>query len=211
MRKISFLLLALVVLSFLIALFFYPRMPEQLASHWNSRGEVNGYMPKFWGSFLVPIILSAMIILFILIPKIDPLRKNVEKFKKHYYNFIIALSFFMIIMQLQIALWNAGIKISPNILIPIALGLLFYYLGTIMQHFERNWFIGIRTPWTLSSDEVWEKTHKIGGKLFKYAAIIALLGVFFSGYAVWFVIIPVLLVVLLVFVYSYIEYQKLKK
>ena len=211
MKKINFLFLGFVILSFIIALYFYPSMPEQTASHWNAKGEVDDYMPKFWGTFLIPIILFGIIILFMLIPKIDPLKKNIEKFKKHYHTFIIVFSLFMILIQLHGALWNIGFKISPNIIMPIALGFLFYYLGVIMEHFKRNWFIGIRIPWTLSSDKVWEKTHKIGGKLFKYAAVIVLLGMFFNDYAIWFIIIPILFVVVFVLVYSYVEYNKIKK
>ncbi|MEK7202903.1 MAG: SdpI family protein [Patescibacteria group bacterium] len=68
--------------------------------------------------------------------------------------------------------------------------------------------IGIRTPWTLSSDLVWEKTHKIGGKLFKITGVIAFVGIFFQSYALFFIFIPVILVAIYTIVYSYFEYQK---
>jgi len=60
-----------------------------------------------------------------------------------------------------------------------ALGILFYYCGILIENAKRNWFIGIRTPWTLSNEKVWERTHKIGGKLFKIAGLIAFLWYFF--------------------------------
>jgi len=71
-----------------------------------------------------------------------------------------------------------------------------------------NWFIGIRTPWTLSSEKVWDKTHKIGGRLFKIAGIIAIGGILFQNYAIFFIIVPILLAAIYSVVFSYIEYQK---
>lgn len=89
-----------------------------------------------------------------------------------------------------------------------AFGMLFYCCGILTENAKRNWFIGIRTPWTLSNEKVWEKTHKIGGKLFKIAGVIALLGIAFQSYALFFILVPVILVATYTTVYSYIEYQK---
>ena len=90
----------------------------------------------------------------------------------------------------------------------MGLGLLFYYTGILLEHAERNWFIGIRTPWTLSSERVWKKTHKRGGILFKISGIIAAFSIFFQAYAFYFTIIPILLVALYTIVYSYYEYER---
>jgi uncharacterized membrane protein len=89
-----------------------------------------------------------------------------------------------------------------------AFSVLFYYAGVLTENAKQNWFIGIRTPWTLSSEAVWNKTHKLGGKLFKLAALIGLLGLLVPDYAIWMVIIPVLLVAAYTMVYSYVEFQK---
>ncbi len=75
-KKCTAALLALVLISFLISLYFYPRLPDEVASHWNARGEVNGYTSRFWGAFSMPVLLLGIAALLILIPKIDPLRKN---------------------------------------------------------------------------------------------------------------------------------------
>jgi len=77
-----------------------------------------------------------------------------------------------------------------------------------MENAKRNWFIGIRTPWTLSSDGVWKKTNLIGGKLFKIAGIIAIIGSFFQDYIIFFIIVPIISIAIFTIVYSYIEYQK---
>ncbi|MDZ7262279.1 MAG: SdpI family protein [candidate division KSB1 bacterium] len=208
MRKTEIVILALVLLSFLIGSYFYPRLPEKVASHWNTRGEVDGYMSKFWGLFLMPFVLIGLALLFIAIPRIDPLKANIEKFRKYFDGFIVLFFIFMLAIYLQIILWNTRIKISPNIAFPIGLGLLFFYIGILCEKAKRNWFIGIRTPWTLSNENVWERTHKIGGKLFKIAGVVALLGIFFKNYAFFFVIVPVILVAIYTVAYSYFDYQK---
>ena len=208
MRKSEIIILGILLLSLIINIYFYPQMPEKMASHWNAQGQVDDYMSKFWGLFLIPIILIGLALLFVAIPRIDPLKANIEKFRKYYDGFIILFLVFMLSIHFQVILWNLGIKISPNIIVPIDIGILFFYTGILCENAKRNWFIGIRTPWTLSSERVWEKTHKIGGKLFKIAGVIAFVGVFFQSYALFFVLVPVISVALYTIIYSYIEYQK---
>ncbi len=207
-KKIIITVFALLLLSFAVSFYFYPQIPDKMATHWNAKGEVDGYMSKFWGMFLFPFILVGLVLLFIVIPLIDPLKDNIKKFRKYYEGFIVFFLIFMLSVHLFILLWNTGIKISPNVLMPAGIGLLFFYIGILSENAKRNWFIGIRTPWTLSSDRVWNKTHKIGGKLFKIAGIIAFIGVFFRNYARFFILIPVILAAVYVVVYSYIEYRK---
>lgn len=194
----------------MISIYSYPQMPEEMATHWNSEGQVTGYMSKLWGLFLMPLILVGLTLFFIVIPKIDPLKTNIEKFRKYYNGFIILFLLFMFSIHFHIILWNFGIKISPNVILPIGLGPLFFYTGILCEKAKRNWFIGIRTPWTLSSDRVWEKTHKIGGKLFKVTGIVVLFGIFFQEHLVFFILVPILLVTVYTIVYSYFEHQKEK-
>lgn len=208
MRKGELVILGIIILSFIISVYFYPQMPERMASHWNAKGEVDGYMSKFWGSFILPLILLAVVLLFLAIPRIDPLRGNIAKFRKYYDGFIILFSIFMLVFQLQVILWNIGIKVSPNTTLPIALGLFFYYLGILVENAKRNYFIGIRTPWTLNSEAVWDKTHKLGGKLFKIAAVVTLIGALFPYYAFLFILVPMLSVAAYTTIYSYLQYRR---
>jgi len=208
MRKGEIIVFGIILLSFIISIYFYPQMPEKMASHWNIQGEVDNYMPKFWGLFLIPFILIGLSLLFVAIPKIDPLKTNIEKFRKYYDGFIILFSIFVLSIHLQVILWNLGIKISPSIFVPIGMGILFFYIGILCENAKRNWFIGIRTPWTLSSERVWEKTHRIGGKLFKIAGVIAFVGIFFQRYVLFFILIPIISVAFYTIIYSYFEYQK---
>ncbi len=209
-KKTTIIISGILLLSFIIGLYFYPQIPAKMASHWNTKGQVDGYMSKFWGTFLIPFILTVSVLFFVAIPRIDPLKANIEKFRKYYDGFIIIFLIFMLSVHLQVILWNIGIRISPNVMLPIGIGLLFFYTGILCENAKRNYFIGIRTPWTLSSDEVWDKTHKIGGKLFKLAGVFALLGIFFRNYALYFVLVPMILFSVYTIVYSYLEYRKEK-
>jgi len=208
MRKSEIIILGIILLSFTVGVCFYPQMPEKMASHWDARGQVDGYMSKFWGLFLMPLISVGLFLLFIAIPKTDPLKHNVEKFRKHYDEFVVLIIAFLFYLYLLTIFWNAGIRFNMIQLLTPALGILFYYCGILTENAKRNWFIGIRTPWTLSNERVWEKTHKIGGKLFKIAGLIAFSGVIFQNYALFFILIPVISAAIYTIIYSYVEYQK---
>jgi len=207
-RKSEITAFGVTLLSFILSLYFYPRIPENMAFHWDISGQVDGYTSKHLGLFLIPFALVGLALLFVAIPKIDPLGENIKKFRKCYDGFVVLFFVFMFSVHLFVVLWNLGIKTNPNVIIPIGLGLLFFYSGVLCENAKRNWFIGIRTPWTLSSEKVWEKTHQIGGKLFKVVGVVSLIGAFFPSYALFFILLPVLSVMTYVLIYSYIEYQK---
>ncbi len=210
MKKSETTILGLILVFFIVGIYFYPQIPEKMACHWNAQGQVDGYMSKFWELFLMSFVLIIPALFFIVIPRIDPLKTNIEKFRKYYDGFIILFFIFMLSIYFHIILWNIGIKISPNIIYPIGIGLLFFYSGILCENAKRNWFIGIRTPWTLSSERVWDKTHRIGGKLLKITGAIALVGVFFQSYTIFFILVPIILVSFYLIIYSYFEYQNVR-
>jgi uncharacterized membrane protein len=207
-KLITVAIIAVIILTFTITLAVYPSAPDLVASHWNSAGQVNGYMSKFWGLFLIPFIMTGFVALLAFLPRIDPHKKNYEKFWGYYEGFILLFTLFLLAIQVQIILWSIGYQISPNITFPLLIGALFIYIGFLLDHAEQNWFVGIRTPWTLSSKTVWKKTHELGGKLFKLAGVISCLGIFAGVYALWFVLVPALAVAVITVAYSYYEFQK---
>ncbi|MCE8426633.1 MAG: SdpI family protein [Candidatus Methanoperedens sp.] len=208
MRKSEIILSGLIILSFAIAIYYYPQMPEEVASHWNAQGQVNGHMSKFWGLFLMPIISVGMLLLFIMIPRIDPLKSNIQKFRKYYDGYVVLIMVFLFYLYVLTLFWNSGYTFNIITFLSPGLAILFYYTGILIENAKRNWFIGIRTPWTLSSDKVWDKTHKIGGKLFKIAGVFALLAIFFESFEIFIIIVPVILISIFTVIYSYFEYQK---
>ena len=208
LKKTDIIIVSLILFYFGIGIYLYSQMPEKMASHWNIKGEVDGYLSKFWGLFLMPLLSIGILLLYLIIPNIDPLKKNIEKFRKYFDGFIILLLLFLFYLYVLTIFWNLGLKFDIGQAIMPALAILFYYCGILLEKAKRNWFIGIRTPWTLSSDEVWDKTHKLGGKLFKIAGLFVLLGLFFKKYIFWFILVPIFTAVIYIIAYSYFEYQK---
>jgi uncharacterized membrane protein len=208
MKLIRVAIVLVLILTAVITLVAYPVMPDVVASHWNAAGELNGTMPKFWGLLLIPLLMLAFCALFAVLPRIDPLRENYQKFQNYYEGFVLIFSVFFLIVQLQIILWGLGIPVSPNLVMPLLIGGLFIYLGFLLEHAEPNWFVGIRTPWTLSSPSVWRKTHALGGNLFKLAGVVSMFGVLAGAYAGLFILVPVIAVALVTVVFSYTEFRK---
>ncbi|MBU2509640.1 DUF1648 domain-containing protein [Patescibacteria group bacterium] len=210
MKKINLISLAIVVASFAVAAYFYPQLPDQIASHWHARGEVDGYMGKFWGLFLLPIVSAVMLLIFFVIPKIDPLKKNIEAFRKYYDGFVLLMVLFLTYIFALTLSWNFGARFDMTQMLVPAIGVMFYFIGVVLKHVKRNWFMGIRTPWTLSSDVVWKKTHDLGARLFKISGLIALLGILFPDYAIWLLLVLVMFSSIYTVVYSYLEYKRTK-
>jgi len=208
LTKTRIAIVLVVVLTFAVTLLAWPSLPDRVVSHWGPSGEANGSLPKAWGILLVPFLSAGLAALLLLIPRIDPLRANIEKFRETYEGFILVFLLFFLAVQGFILLWNLGIQVPVGMVLPPALAALYYEIGVLVGQAKRNWFIGIRTPWTLSSETVWAKTHALGGRLFRLAGVVALLGIFFPAFVLLFVLAPVLLVSVYLVVFSYLEYRR---
>ncbi|MFA6272997.1 MAG: SdpI family protein [Candidatus Paceibacterota bacterium] len=208
MRKSEIIILVVTVVAFVVAYLIYPVLPEKMASHWNAAGEVNGYMSRFWTVAMLPFMMAIFSLMFILIPRIDPLKKNIAQFRKYFDWFIFAITAFLVYVYALTILWNFGWRFNFAVVMTPALAALFYFSGVLMSKAKRNYFIGIRTPWTLSNDVVWDKTHRLAAKLFKWAAGFSLIGIFFGKLAIYFVLIPVVAAALISVVYSYVAYRQ---
>ena len=202
--------LVLIAAAVALSLAVYGRLPQPMASHWGADDQVNGTISRFWGAFLMPVMALAMLGLFLLIPVIDPLKANIAKFRGLFNAFIALLMAFLLYVHVLTILWNLGVQSfrTCTALLP-AIGLIFIFAGLMMRQAKRNYFIGIRTPWTLSSDRVWDETHRIGGLLFIAAGVLALIGAFLPGLvAYWLLLGPVLASTVFVVVYSYVLWRR---
>lgn len=208
MKKSIVLIIFLVLVSFVLAFYFYPLMPNRVASHWNILGEVNGYTGKLLGLFLIPFIIGLLNVLFIFIPDLDPERKNIEKFRDVFNWFIVAFDVFLLYLYLLTILWNTGHRFNMTSALMPALAALFYVVGILLGKAKRNYTIGIRLPWTLANDIVWDKTHRLGSKLFKIVAVITLLGAFLPDYTFWLLFVPLIGSIIYLIVYSYLVFRK---
>ncbi|MFZ3057932.1 MAG: SdpI family protein [Minisyncoccales bacterium] len=210
MNQKQILSVATILLAFATAIYFQPLMPAQMASHWNWQGNVDGYMTKNWALFFFPFLMVAVNILFHFIPKIDPQKKNIDKFFNSYQTFILVFNIFFLYIYSMTIIWNMGFSMNMNAVLMPGFAVLFYFCGDLMKNTKMNYTIGIKLPWTLANETVWDKTHKLGEKLFKLTALSTLLGIFFSQYSLWFVFAPLIISIVYLFIYSYLEYQKVK-
>lgn len=209
-RTTTIIVLIMILAAALAGLLLWSRLPDPMASHWNANDQVNGYISRFWGVFLMPLVALGMFLLFLLIPNIDPLKANIAKFRGVFNVFIVCIVGFMLYIHALTLLWSLGYTSfgMSKAMLP-ALGLLLILIGNLMRQAKRNWFIGIRTPWTLSSDTVWDKTHQLGAVLFMISGALALLGGFFGGMtALWFFFVPLMSSTVFLLIYSYILYQR---
>ena len=209
-RTTTIIVLIMIAAATLAGLLLWNRLPDQMASHWNVNDQVDGYMPKFWGVFLLPLITLGMFLLFLVLPSIDPMKANIAQFREVFNLFIVFIVGFMIYLYSLTLAWSLGYSNfrMSSAMLP-ALGLLFILIGFMMRQARRNFFIGIRTPWTLSSDTVWNETHRVGAVLFMISGVLSFIGGFFGGTtALWWLFAPLLGSTLFLLVYSYILYQR---
>jgi uncharacterized membrane protein len=201
--------LLFVVIALAFSATVYGRLPAQVASHWNVNDEVNGTMSRFWGALLMPLMSLGMLGLFMLIPNIDPLKANVEKFRDAFNAFIAMIIAFLLYLHFITLFWNLGYQnFKMSLALLPATGLLFIFAGMMLAKAKRNYFIGIRTPWTLSSDSVWDKTHVLGSKMFIVMGVITLFSGFFGVAGIFVMVASILIASFVPIIYSYILYQQ---
>ncbi len=203
--------LLLIMAAFFVGAYAYQIAGDYVPSHWNAAGEVDGRMDSFWGLFLMPLVMIPILALLVAIPRIDPLKKNYMKFRGYFEGFIIVIILFFLYMQLLITAAALGSSFNMTVAMVPAVSLLIFFAGIMMEKTKRNWFVGIKTPWTLSSDRVWDRTHRLGGKLFKAAAVVSMLGLPAGENAFWIMMAAIVVAAVCPVVYSYFEYQKLPR
>ena len=207
-RTTIFISITLIAISVLAGLLLWNRLPDPMPGHWNASGDIDGYISKFWGVFLVPIISIALTGLFLIIPRIDPLKANIAQFRAAFNWFIVVFMAYMLYVYALTLVAALGTPFNMTLMLLPAVGLLFIGVGYLMSGAKRNFFIGIRTPWTLSSDTVWDKTHKLGSRLFMLGGVVTILCAFLGESGIWIMLVAMLGASFVPIVYSYVLYQR---
>ncbi|MFH1106880.1 MAG: SdpI family protein [Candidatus Micrarchaeota archaeon] len=211
MGKYRIFSIALIAAAVIAAVVAYPYLPAKSATHWNAMDEPDGFAGREMAAFALPVVMLVLFAVFLVLPQIDPFRANYRLHEKEYDGFIVVLMAFMLYIQLAMLAYNVGIGFGMGQAVILGIAGLFYYIGTIMPRIRRNFFFGIRTPWTIVSDRVWKKTHELGGFTFKLNAAIMLLALLLPKYFIVVVLFPILLNMLGLVVYSYLEFKKTVK
>ena len=168
----------LITILFASAFILYPSLPDQIPLHWNINGEIDRYGSKLFGTFLMPVMTLFIAVLMLYIPFIDPKKRNYEKFKNVYTTIRLSFVLFMSFIYGITMAASLGYPVDISFIVPFAVSLLFILLGNYMGKVRQNWFVGFRFPWTLDNEEVWNKTHRFGGKLMVGAGLIGVISSF---------------------------------
>lgn len=165
----------LVVITFAASIIVYPRLPARVPTHWNIRGQVDGYGPRWISTFLLPAMLLVVWGLLRFLPRIDPRRANYAKMQGT-YDLVVNLTL-TLLAALHLVLLGAvaGAPISIARVVPALVGVSLVVIGNVLPRARPNWWFGIRTPWTLSNDRVWERTHRVGGYVMTAIGALAIL------------------------------------
>lgn len=203
--------LLLIALSFAAAFYFYPRFPAQVVTHWDFAGQANGWSSARFAAFFFPFLNLGMYLLLLFIPYLDPKKASYQDFRSAYHVIKNFLIFFLVVIYLITGLNNLGYNLPINRYVPMLVGLLFIIIGNYMGKLKSNWFIGMRNPWTLSSETVWNKTNRLTGKLFMFAGLLLI----FTGFVPEPIKLPLFILtitalILVPNVYSFILYKKEK-
>ncbi|WMN11498.1 SdpI family protein [Marivirga salinae] len=204
-------LIAIVLLPIVYLAYVWNDLPNKVPVHWNLQGEVNRYGDK---TELVLVILLLPVLtyfLLLLVPKIDP-KNKLQKMGGKYDSIRFLLTTFVSILALFIIYSaNSGSVTNPNYLL-LGVGLLYFILGNYFKTIKANYFIGIRTPWTLENEEVWKATHKLAGKMWFIGGIMVVLScLIFEKQINFIVFMSITLIISLVpVIYSFLKFRKLK-
>jgi immunity protein, SdpI family len=198
-----------VILVLAFSLWALPQLPDRMATHWGLSGQPDGWSSRAFAAFLLPAMMAAMTIIFAFLPRIDPLRRNYEIHGSTYWTLVNSVVVFMVLVHVAVLGNGLGWPIPMGRVAPAGVGALFVLIGNLMTRMRPNWFMGIRTPWTLSSERVWRKTHRVGGYAFTAGGLLMIFIALVSGRR----IVPMLLgvvgvIVLWPVVYSYLEWRK---
>jgi uncharacterized membrane protein len=201
--------LVLVLAGFGFAAITSPSLPDRVPSHWNDRGEIDDTMPKPWGVYLLPVVMAGTWLLLSWLPRISPRGFDMSSFARAWG--VLCVASLAFILFVEVMTLNAARTGAPLMRKPFfaAVGVLIVVLGNFLGKVTRNFFAGIRTPWTLASEEVWLRTHRLAGKLFVLAGIV-IFAAALANLPLWWVIAAPVAAVLASAVYSYVIYRRIE-
>jgi len=191
---------------------FYNRLPEKVASHWNFAGQIDGWTSNTFHGIFFPLLIIGLYALLLILPMIDPHQENYQKFISTYHIFKGLIIATLFVVYLTATLFNLGYQINVGITVATTVGFLMMIMGFYLRDIKENWFIGIRTPWTLSSHTVWEKTHKLGSWVFMAFGLIIIIAPYLPmNLSIFLFVLGVLGVSLGTILYSYFLFSQEKK
>ncbi|MEO6801569.1 MAG: SdpI family protein [Rhodanobacter sp.] len=200
--------LVFLVISIWVAVWLYARLPAQVPTHWSLQGQVNGHMPRYWAAAIWPLMIVVVAGLTWLLPVISPRRFEIRPFSQVYTLLMLAVQGLLLALGIATLLSGAGHAVPMPKLAMLGTSVLFMLIGNYMGKLRKNFFIGIRTPWTLASDAVWERTHRMAGWLFMLAGALGIVFIL-ADVPMWLTIALMLAAAFIPALYSLMVYKRL--
>ena len=201
-------LLLLITVGF--SLWSYNLLPDMVATHWNIQGQVDAWGSKKFSNLFFPGLLIAIYLLFNFIPNLDPKKERYAEFANVYLMMRNAILSVFVIVFISTTLFNLGYQLNISAIVGGAIGILFLLIGNYFGKLKLNFFVGFRTPWTLSSENVWNKTHRVGGKAFIILGLIIAISPWLEPLAAIIAMSIGFVLMIGVGVYSYILFRREK-
>jgi uncharacterized membrane protein len=205
---------ALVAIAVAVTAWLYGSLPERIPTHWNIRGEVDGYGSK-WTLFIFPVTMVGMLALFYYLPALSPKQFDVNSFRSTYlYIMVLCIGLFaymhgvMLYAVHQAAMKQASVDLGRAFI--AGLFLFFALMGNVMGKVRKNFYIGVRVPWTLASDRVWNDTHRLAAWVFVAAGVIGF-GMIVLGVPIIYPIVVLVLSAFVPVIYSFVHYKSLER
>ncbi|GFR36182.1 SdpI family protein [Thermobrachium celere] len=204
-------ILSLMLFVFIISIVLYPYLPDKVPSHWNIKGEVDAYSGKLFGVLGLNLINIGVYFMFLILPNLDPRKENYAKFSSAYNIIRYVFHIFFVLMQILILMAALGYRVDVSFVVTLSTGIMFILFGNVMGKIKHNYFVGIRTPWTLADEGVWVKTHRFAAPLWVMSGFIMLAVSFIGGMTAFVVLMFVVFIISVVpIIYSYMIYKNIK-
>ncbi|MDE2306817.1 MAG: SdpI family protein [Xanthomonadaceae bacterium] len=202
--------LAFFLVAVAVAMWLYPRLPARVAVHWDIHGRVDNYMPRLWSASFPALMILALAGLTWILPAISPRRFEIRPFAQVYALLMLATQGLVLVLGMATLLAAAGYAIPMPALGALGAGALYMILGNYMGKLRKNFFVGIRSPWTLASDAVWERTHRVAGWLFMLAGLLVVV-LTLAGGPLWLTLALLVAAGLIPYGYSLAVYKRLQR
>lgn len=208
-RNIKRLILTSIIMliPMVVGLLLWNRLPELVPSHWGIDGQVDSWSSKAFAVFGFPGLLLAIHWVCVLVSSADPGNKN-------YHPKMLTLVLWIcpvlsLVLSTLVYATALGYGLNVEIIMPILVGLMFIIVGNLLPKCRRSYTLGIKLPWTLASEENWNKTHRVGGKTWVIGGVFTLATAFLGSF--WLLLAVLIVMVGVPTVYSYWYYSKFEK
>jgi len=198
-----------------VSAWLYPSLPQQIPTHWNIKGEIDGYGDKSWALFLLPGTMVMMTLLFYFLPALSPKHFEVDSFRSTYLYIMVLITALLAYFHglTLYAVWkNSQHTGEFDLTRPMIAGMFLFFalLGNVMGKIRKNFYIGVRVPWTLASDRVWNDTHRLAAWVMVASGLVGFV-LTISGLSLVLALVVCIGSMMIPVVYSFFHYKALER